>query len=65
MFVIKFKIGAGDEALGIFHPVDSGEELVEGLLHESVVFADHGVGLARACLSVDKDAGVVTIEDVV
>ena len=46
LFIVEFEIRAGDKALGIFHSVDSGKELIEGLLHESVIFTNHGMGLA-------------------
>ncbi len=65
LLVIEFKVRAGDETFGVFDSVDSGKELVEGLLHKSVIFADHGVGLAGSSLSIDKDTRVVSVKDVI
>jgi hypothetical protein len=65
LLVVEFKVRASDETFSIFDSVDSGKELIEGLLHESVIFTDHGVGFAGSSLSIDKNTRVVSIEDVI
>lgn len=65
LFIVQFKIGASDQALSIFHPVDSREEFVKRLLHKSIVFANHCMSLSGSCLTVYKDTGVVSVKYVV
>jgi hypothetical protein len=64
LLVVEFVVGAGDDAFGVGHAVDAGEQLSKGTLHHAAVVAHHGECFARAGLSVHKEAAVVALEGV-
>lgn len=45
--------------------VDSGKELIEGLLHKPVVFTNHSVSFTRTSLSIDKYTRVIPIQNII
>jgi hypothetical protein len=65
LLIVELKIRKCDETLSIFNSVDFDKELIEGLLHESVFFANHCMSLTGASLAVYKNTRIIAFEEIV
>jgi hypothetical protein len=44
LLIVELKVRASNNAFGIVHSINLGEELIEGSLHETIIIAHHCVG---------------------
>lgn len=65
MLIVKLEIGTSNETFCIFESVNSRKQFQKRLLHQSIILTHHGMSFTWPCLTIDKHAGIVSINNII